>query len=86
MYMTKLVDRPLIRGAARLLDIGGVLAWRGARDPADASARLMDEAWAMFGVALKDALPSTGYTNEDTDALAGEEAVNNDPASAGQRG
>jgi hypothetical protein len=53
MYMTKLVDRPLIRGAARLLDIGGVLAWRGTRDPAEASARLMDEAWAMFGVALK---------------------------------
>jgi hypothetical protein len=86
MYMTKLVDRHLIGGAARLLDIGGVLAWRGARDPADASARLMDDAWAMFGVALKDALPSTGYTNEDTDALASEEAVNNDPASASQRG
>ena len=59
MYMTKLVDRPIIRGAARLLDIGGVLAWRGAGDPADASARLMDEAWAMFGVALKDALPAS---------------------------
>jgi hypothetical protein len=53
MDMMKLVDRPIIRGAARLLDIGGVLAWRGARDHADASARLMDEAWAMFGVALK---------------------------------
>jgi hypothetical protein len=46
----------------------------------------MDEAWAMFGVALKDALPSAGYTNEDTAALASEEAVNNDPASASQRG
>src|SRR5438094_696232 len=59
MDMTKLVDRPIIRGAARLLDIGGVLAWRGTRDPAEASARLMDEAWATFAVALKDALPAS---------------------------
>lgn len=56
--MAKVMDHPMIKGAAHLLDIRGVLAWRGTRDPAEVSARLMDEAWAMFGVALKDVLPA----------------------------
>lgn len=40
------------RGAGRLVDIGGVGAWRGTRDPMEAAARAMGEAFGTVGSAL----------------------------------
>jgi len=47
------MDIPLVRGAARLLDLGGTLGRRGARDDNEAAARAMAAAWSSLGFGLQ---------------------------------
>lgn len=50
--MKKFFDHAFLSSAGRLLDVGGVVAWRGARDPMEAMARAMGETFASVAAAV----------------------------------
>jgi hypothetical protein len=54
MKMT--LPRAILQGAAYLVDLGGTLSRRGARDPYEADARALRDAWRVIGDDLRSAI------------------------------
>jgi 2-polyprenyl-3-methyl-5-hydroxy-6-metoxy-1,4-benzoquinol methylase len=50
--MKSFFNRAFFDGTARLMDVGGVLAWRGTHDPMEATARAMGETFASLAAAV----------------------------------
>jgi len=62
------MSTPFLRGAARLLDLGGILGRRGARDPNEAASRAMGAAWTTLGFGLQRVVDqeATAYLPEES--------------------
>lgn len=50
--MKRLFDHAFLNNAGRLVDVGGVVAWRGARDPMEVTAQAMGETFASIAAAV----------------------------------